>query len=156
MENGIMKLEDTYAYKYIPNCENTTIEILPLKIWNKKYPGKPPYSQYSKDRNVIEITELAYQKDEHNGWLVHEVGHALAEQKNKRLHFINEIEKYKPYPHNEIEKVAWYYQFKYLIEKNLSKKDIIQILMNYYQYLWNEEKNDYFNLFIDMLLRNKT
>lgn len=85
-----------------------------IAICPEKFEGKNDPTQYNSETDTIEVKDKFYVENDNEGWMVHEMAHADC--------FHNGIvDDKKPYPFNNIERIAYGAQFKWLKDTGKAK-----------------------------------
>ena len=130
------------------NIKNIPVYIISEDDWPD---GKPKQTE-NDGKGGIRIHEDQVDNDNIIGWLVHEVGHVL-DLNGERKPFIVDKEVLSTYPNVDNEQTPMYYHFHYLINKGLSENEIINLLKQDYSNvkgggsLWKPEKNTFFRAY---------
>jgi hypothetical protein len=172
--------------QFINEEKNKTIKDFPyvIEFFKNFYPDKnisniPVYIiseeewPYGKGRQTendrkggIRIHEQQVNKDEELGWLIHEVGHVLQLNGDKKPRLISKKE-FPDYPNANDEQTPMWYQFHYLINKGLSEDNILELEERDYKNSkgsegvgnWNDYKNRFFRRYYNVIkekLKNKS
>lgn len=135
--------------KYYPDklksIRNIPVYIISEEDWPD---GKP--RQTENDRNGgIRIHQNHVEYDKNVGWLIHEVGHVL-DLNGERKEYLVDKKKFNHYPNEDDEQTPMFYQFHYLIDNGLSEDDVIKLEKSDYSNikgggtLWNAYKEEFF------------
>lgn len=147
MTIGDFKYVIDFFNKYYPNknIKNIPVYVITEKDWVE---GKPRQTENDR-KGGIRIHEKQIKKDSDLGWLIHEVGHVL-DLNGERKKYLVDKKKFNGYPNEDDEQTPMYYQFHYLIDKGLSEDDIIKLEKNDYSdikgggTLWTKYKERFF------------
>lgn len=139
----------SFFSKYYPDklksIRNIPVYIISEEDWPD---GKP--RQTENDRNGgIRIHQNHVEYDKNVGWLIHEVGHVL-DLNGERKEYLVDKKKFNHYPNEDDEQTPMFYQFHYLIDNGLSEDDVIKLEKSDYSNikgggtLWNAYKEEFF------------
>jgi len=152
-ENNIIKKISDFNYvtsffsKYYPS---KVIKDIPVYIISEDDWPEGKGKQTENDNNGgIRIHEDQISIDSNIGWLIHEVGHVLYLNGEKKPYIVSK-EDFNGYPNEDNEQTPMWYQFKYMIENGLTEDGVIELEKKSYSdckgggTLWSVYKDKFF------------
>jgi hypothetical protein len=138
--------------KYNKNVSNIPVYIISEEDWPD---GKPRGTENDRKGGII-IHESRLENEKEIGWLIHEVGHVLDLQGERKPYLVSKKE-FKYYPNEDDEQTPMLYQFTYLINKGLSEDDVINLEKKEYSdvkggvTLWSNYKDKFFRKYYNQI-----